>query len=71
MKNELDRIIAEAEAGAEADVVIWMREWKGDVNELKQLLRKMEAQVATQQPNGTSSRTSLWREAMRTQKSYW
>jgi NAD(P)-dependent dehydrogenase (short-subunit alcohol dehydrogenase family) len=70
-ERELARTSAESVSDEGADVVIWIREWKGDVNELKQLLRKMEAQVVTQQPNGTSSRTSLWREAMRAQKSYW
>ena len=70
-ERELARTSAESVSHEGADVVIWIREWKGDVNELKQLLRKMEAQVVTPQPNGTSSHTSLWREAMRAQKSYW
>jgi hypothetical protein len=65
-ERELDRTIAEG-----ADVVIWMREWKGEVNELKRLLRKLTTQVATPRPNGASSQVSLWREAMRAQKSYW
>jgi hypothetical protein len=66
-KLEFDRTIAEAVA----DVVIWIREWKGDVNELKRLLPKIEAQVASQLPNGTSPHTSLWRETMRAHRSYW
>jgi NAD(P)-dependent dehydrogenase (short-subunit alcohol dehydrogenase family) len=72
-KRELDRTIAEAGADEGADVVIWMREWKGDVNELKLLLLKMEAEVVTRQSNGTSSHTSLWREgeATRAQESSW
>jgi NAD(P)-dependent dehydrogenase (short-subunit alcohol dehydrogenase family) len=70
-KREIDRTSAEAGAAEGADVVIWMREWKGDVNELKRLLRKVEAQVVTPQPNGASSQVSLWREAMRAQKCYW
>jgi len=37
-KGELDRTVAEDGAGEGADVAIWMREWKGDVNKLKQLL---------------------------------
>jgi len=39
-KWDLDRTIAETVA----DVVIWIREWKGDVDELKRLLPKIEAQ---------------------------
>jgi NAD(P)-dependent dehydrogenase (short-subunit alcohol dehydrogenase family) len=70
-KRELDRSSAEVGAAKGADVVIWMPEWKGDVNELKRLLRKVEAWVITPQPNGVSSQVSLWREAMRTQKCYW
>jgi len=70
-ERELARTSTESVSHEGVDMVIWIREWKGDVNELKQLLRKMEAQVVTQQPNGTSSRPSLWREAMRAQKSYW
>jgi NAD(P)-dependent dehydrogenase (short-subunit alcohol dehydrogenase family) len=54
-----------------ADVVIWIREWKGDVNELKRLLAKLETQVASQPPNGTSPHISLWRQSMGAQKSYW
>jgi hypothetical protein len=45
-KLEFDRTIAEAVA----DVVIWIREWKGDANGLKRLLPKIEAQVASQPP---------------------
>ena len=54
-----------------ADVVIWIREWKGDVNELKRLLAKIETQVASQPPNGTSPHISLWRQSVGAQKSYW
>ena len=54
-----------------ADVVIWIREWKGDVNELKRLLAKIETQVASQPPNGTSRHISLWRQSMGANKSYW
>jgi hypothetical protein len=70
-KQELVRNMTEAGADGEADVVIWIREWKGDLDEFKRLLLKMEAQVVTNQPNGTSSHASLWREAARAQKSYW
>ena len=66
-KLEFDRTIAEAIA----DVVIWIRQWKGDVNELKRLLPKIEAQVASQPPDGKSAQTSLWRQSLATHRSYW
>ena len=66
-KWDLDRTIAETVA----DVVIWIREWKGDVDELKRLLPRIEAQVASQPPDGKSSQTSLWRQSMATHRSYW
>ena len=62
---------AESLSHQRADVVIWIREWKGDVNELKRLLAKIETQVASQPPNGTSPHISLWRQSMGAQKSYW
>jgi NAD(P)-dependent dehydrogenase (short-subunit alcohol dehydrogenase family) len=70
-ERELARTSAESVSLQGADVVIWIREWKGDVGELKQLLARIEAQVASQPPNGTSSpHISLWRQTM-AQKSYW
>ena len=69
-QRELVRTSAESVSHDEADVVIWIREWEGDVSELKQLLEKIEAQVASQPPNGTSPHISLWRQTM-AQKSYW
>ena len=66
-KLELDRTIAEAAA----DVVIWIREWKGSLNELKQLLPRIEAQIVSERPDGKSSQTSLWRQSMATHRSYW
>jgi hypothetical protein len=54
------------------DGVIWMRVWKGDASELKQLLLKMDAQGVIKQPDGRSSDTSLWREMMRAQgRRFW
>jgi hypothetical protein len=53
-----------------ADVVIWKRDWERDVSELKQLLAKIEAQVASQPPNGTSPHISLWRQSMGAHESY-
>ena len=70
---ELARTSADSVSLQGADVVIWIREWKGDVNELKQLLPRMElrsAIVSQQQANGTSRHISLWRQTM-AQKSYW
>jgi NAD(P)-dependent dehydrogenase (short-subunit alcohol dehydrogenase family) len=69
-ERELVRTSAESVSHDEADVVILIREWEGDVSELKQLLEKIEAQIASQPPNGTSPHASLWRQTM-AQKSYW
>ena len=70
-QRELARTSAESVSLQGADVVIWIREWKGDVNELKRLLPKIEAQMASQLPNGTSPHTSLWRESTAIHRSYW
>jgi NAD(P)-dependent dehydrogenase (short-subunit alcohol dehydrogenase family) len=70
-ERELARTSAESVSLQGADVVIWIREWKGDVNELKRLLAKIETQVASQPPNGTSRHISLWRQSMGAHKSYW
>jgi len=70
-QRELARTSAESVSLQGADVVIWIREWKGDVNELKRLLAKIETQVASQPPNGTSPHVSLWRQSMGAHKSYW
>ena len=70
-QRELARTSAESVLLQGADVVIWIREWKGDVGELKQLLAKIETQVASQPPNGTSPHSSLWRQSMGAHKSYW
>jgi Fe2+ transport system protein FeoA len=70
-EQELDRRLVEVGATEGAGVIIWMREWKGDVSELQRLLRKVEAQVIPPHLNGASPRVSLWRETMRAQTSYW
>ncbi len=70
-QRELARTSAKSVSHQEADVVIWIREWKGDVNELKRLLAKIETQVASQPPNGTPPHISLWRQSMGAHKSYW
>ena len=62
-ERELARTSAEGASHEGADVVIWIREWEGDVSELKQLLAKVEAQVASQPPSGTSPHTSPWRQS--------
>ena len=69
-ERELTRTSAESVSHQGADVVIWIREWQGDVKELKRLLAKIETQVAPQPPNGTSPRISLWRQSMGAHKSY-
>ncbi len=70
-QRELARTSAESVLLQGADVVIWIREWNGDVNELKRLLAKIETQVASQPPNRTSRHISLWRQSMGGHKSYW
>ena len=70
-QGELARTSAESVLLQAADVVIWIREWNGDVNELKRLLEKIETQVASEPPNGTSPHSSLWRQSMGAHKSYW
>jgi NAD(P)-dependent dehydrogenase (short-subunit alcohol dehydrogenase family) len=70
-RRELARTFDEAVSHEGVEVVIWIREWKGDVGELKQLLSKIETQVASQPPNGTSPHSSLWRQSMGAHKSYW
>ena len=70
-QRELARTSAESVSLQGADVVIWIREWKGDVNELKRLLAKIETQVASQPPNGTSPHISLWRQSMGAHRTYW
>ena len=72
--HDLGRTIGEAVSNKGTSTVIWIREWKGDVNELKQLLPKMKlpsAIVSQQQANGTSPHISLWRQSVGAHKSYW
>ena len=70
-QGELARTSAESVLLQAADVVIWIREWNGDVNELKRLLEKIETQVASEPPNQTSRHISLWRQSIGGHKSYW
>jgi NAD(P)-dependent dehydrogenase (short-subunit alcohol dehydrogenase family) len=70
-QRELARTTADSVSLQGADVVIWIRDWKDDINELKRLLAKIETQVASQPPNGTSPHISLWHQSMGAQKSYW
>ncbi len=70
-QRELALTSADSASHQGADVVIWIREWKLDVNELKRLLAKIETQVASQPANGTSPHISLWRQSMGAHKSYW
>jgi len=70
-ERELARTNAESVSDEVADVVIWVRDWTGDVDKLKRLLARIATQIAPQPPNGTSPHTSLWRETMLAQKCYW
>ena len=68
-KHSVGRAIAEAVAQEEPDVVIWLRKWNDDGNEVK-VLPIAQLEVSPQRPNG-ASHTSLWRQSMGTHKSYW
>ena len=71
-ERELARTSAEAASHEGADVVIWIREWEGDVSELKQLLAKIEAQVASQAAQwNIPTYHALASVTMGTHKSYW
>jgi len=70
-ERELARTSAEAASHEGADVVIWIREWEGDVSELKQLLAKIEAQVASQAAQWNNpTYVALASVTMGTHKSY-
>ncbi len=71
-ERELARTSAEAASHEGADVVIWIGEWEDDVGELKQLLAKIDAQVASQPPSGNiPTYLALASVTMGTHKSYW
>jgi hypothetical protein len=68
-KQPIEHAIAKAVAEEGADVVIWLRKWDYNGNEAK-VLPITQLEVPSQQPNGTSLHTSLWRETM-AHRSYW
>ena len=68
-KQPIEDAIAEAVAEGGADVVIWLRKWHDNGNEAR-VLPMTQLEVPSQQPNGTSLHTSLWRETM-AHRSYW
>jgi hypothetical protein len=71
-ERELARTSAESASHEGADMVIWIREWEGDVSELKQLLAKVEAQVASQAAQwNIPTYLALASVTMGTHKSYW
>ena len=67
-KDSVGRAIAEAVAREGADVVIWLRKCKDELNEGKVLPITL-LDIPSQLPNGGAP-TSLWRQTM-AQKSYW
>ena len=69
-KHPVERTIGEAVANEEADVVIWLRQWNDDGNEAK-VLPIAQLEIPSLQPNGASLKTSLWRQSMGRDKSYW
>jgi NAD(P)-dependent dehydrogenase (short-subunit alcohol dehydrogenase family) len=71
-QRELARTSAESVSHQGADVVIWIREWKGDVNELKQLLAKNRvAGCVTSTQWNIPTYLALASVTMGTHKSYW
>jgi len=68
-KQPIEHAIAEAVVREGADVVIWLRKWNDKVDEEK-VLPVTQLEVPSQQANGTSLHTSLWRETM-AHRSYW
>jgi NAD(P)-dependent dehydrogenase (short-subunit alcohol dehydrogenase family) len=69
-KRSLEHAIAEAVAEKGADVVIWLRKWNDDGNEVK-MLPITQLEIPSQRFNGASPHTSLWRQSMGRHKSYW
>ncbi len=68
-KHSVERAVAEAVAREGADVVIWLRKCKDELNEGKVLPITL-LEIPSQLPNGAAS-TSLWRQTMGKHKSYW
>jgi len=69
-KHSVARAFAKAVAREGADVVIWLRKWNDEIDEAK-VLPITQLEVPSQRPNGASPHTSLWRETMGRDKSYW
>jgi hypothetical protein len=69
-KQSVEHAIAEAVAKEGADVVIWLRKWNDNGNEVE-MLPITQLEIPSQRPNGASPHTSLWRESMGRHKSYW
>jgi NAD(P)-dependent dehydrogenase (short-subunit alcohol dehydrogenase family) len=69
-KHPVERAIAEAVARERADVVIWLRKWNDDGDEAK-VLPITQLEIPSQRPDGASPHTSLWRQSIKRQKSYW
>jgi hypothetical protein len=69
-KHSVEGATAEAVANEGADAVIWLRKWNDDGNEAK-VLPIAQLEIPSQQPNGASPKTSLWRQSMGRDKSYW
>ena len=67
-KHSVGRAIAEAVPREGADVVIWLRKCKDELNEGKVLPITL-VEIPSQLPNGAAP-ISLWRQTM-AHKSYW
>ena len=69
-RNAVAGAIDEAVAHEGADVVIWLSKWSDEIDEAK-VLPITQLEIPSQRPNGASSHTSLWRQSMGRDKSYW
>jgi NAD(P)-dependent dehydrogenase (short-subunit alcohol dehydrogenase family) len=69
-KRSVEHAIAEAVADEGPDVVIWLRQWNDDGNDVK-MLPITQLEIPSQRFNGASPHTSLWRQSMGRHRSYW
>ena len=68
-KRSVEHAIAKAVAEEGADVVIWLRKWNDDGNEVK-MLPITQLEIPWQRFNGASPHRSLWRQSMGRHRSY-
>ena len=69
-KRSVEHAIAKAVAEEGADVVIWLRKWNDDGNEVK-MLPITQLEIPSQRFNRASPYMSLWRQSMGRHRFYW